>query len=265
MDLNLSGKVALVTGSTAGIGFAIAKALAKLGARVAVNGRSLSGVEKAIEKLKAENKEGDFFAAAADVSTKAGCEELFAALPEVDILVNNTGIFEPKEFFDIPDEDWERFFSVNVMSGVRLSRFYTPKMIEKKWGRVIFISSESGIQIPTEMVHYGMTKTAQLSVSRGLAEVVAGTGVTVNSVLPGPTLTEGVEEFMKKREVVGESKTIDELGREFIKKERPSSLIQRLATPDEVASMVAYVASPASSATTGAALKCEGGLVRSIY
>jgi NAD(P)-dependent dehydrogenase (short-subunit alcohol dehydrogenase family) len=265
MDLNLNGKLALVTGSTAGIGFAIARTFAQLGARVAINGRSAQSVEKAIEKLKAEVKEGEFVAAAADVSTKEGCDALFEALPEVDILVNNTGIFEPKDFFDIPDEDWERLFNVNVMSGVRLSRFYTPKMVEKKWGRVIFISSEASIAVTVEMIHYAMTKTAQLSVSRGLAEVVAGTGVTVNTVLPGPTLTEGVEDFLKKLPSAKEDASIDDLGREFMAKERPASLIKRLASPQEIANMVAYIASPAASATTGATLKCEGGLIRSIY
>jgi len=269
MDLNLSGKVALVTGSTSGIGFAIAKALAQLGAKVAINGRSTDGVNKAIDKLKAEVKEGEFIRAqfipvAGDVSTKEGCDRVIAELGEVDILVNNAGIFEPKDFFEIPDEDWERVFNVNVMSGVRLSRHYTPKMVEKKWGRVIFISSEASIAISPDMVHYSMTKTAQLSISRGLAETVAGTGVTVNSVLPGPTMTEGVEDYLRKLNIGSKDKSIDEIGREFMKATRPSSLIQRLETPEEIASMVAYVASPAASATTGAALKVEGGDIRSI-
>jgi len=264
MDLKLSGKVALVTGSTLGIGYAIAKALAQLGAKVAINGRSNDRVNKAIDKLKDEVKEGQFIPLAGDVSTNEGCDRVIAELGEVDILVNNAGIFEPKGFFEIPDEDWERFFNVNVMSGVRLSRHYTPKMVEKKWGRVIFISSSASISVFPGMIHYSMTKTAQLSISRGLAEVVAGTGVTVNSVLPGPTMTEGAEDYLRNLDIGSKDKSIDEIGREWMKTTRPWSLIQRFATPEEVASMVAYVASPAASATTGAALKVEGGDISSI-
>ena len=262
MDLNLTGRSALVTGSTSGIGYAIAKGLAELGAKVFVNGRTAARVEEAVARLKGEVAEGLFEGAAADVATPEGANALFARVPAIDILVNNTGIFEPKPFFEIPDADWQRFFDVNVMSGVRLSRAYAPGMVQRGWGRIVFIASESAINIPQEMIHYGMTKTAQLSVSRGLAETVAGSGVTVNAVLPGPTLTEGVSDFLKA--MGGSGADLHQVGRDFIAKDRPTSLIRRLASPDEVANMVAYLCSPAASATTGAALRVEGGLLRGI-
>jgi NAD(P)-dependent dehydrogenase (short-subunit alcohol dehydrogenase family) len=258
MDLQLNGKLALVTGSTAGIGFAIAEALAKEGARVIVNGRTEQRVADAVKALG-----GNTVGLAADLATVQGAEEAARKFPDVEILVNNLGIFEPKAFDKITDDDWRRFFEVNVLSGVRLSRLYMPGMIARNWGRIVFISSESGVQIPAEMIHYGMTKTAQLAVSRGLAETTAGTGVTVNSVLPGPTASEGVETFVTQ---MAASRNVDvaTVEREFFKTVRPTSLLKRFARTDEVAAMVAYVCSPVSSATNGAALRVDGGVVRSI-
>src|SRR5215210_90344 len=253
MNFDLSGRRALVTGSTAGIGFAIAKALAGLGAEVVVNGRTGERVEQAIAALRRDMPAGRFASALGDVGTSEGTTQVIAAAPEVDVLVNNAGIFEPKPFFDIPDEDWRRFFEVNVLSGVRLARHYTPRMVERGWGRVVFISSESALQIPVEMVHYGMTKTAQIAVARGLAETVAGTGVTVNSVLPGPTLSEGVGDFISKMAGGAANPDLEQMGREFIAAHRPTSLLGRMATTQEVANMIAYVCSPAASATSGAA------------
>ncbi|WP_439366850.1 SDR family NAD(P)-dependent oxidoreductase [Bradyrhizobium sp. DASA03005] len=261
MNIDLSGKTALVTGSTAGIGHAIAKGLAASGASVVINGRSQDKVDAAVRKL--EGTGAKVRGIAADVSTAAGCKALVAALPEVDILINNAGIFEPKDFFDIPDEDWSRFFEVNVMSGVRLSRAYMKGMLARNWGRIVFISSESGLNIPVEMIHYGMTKTAQLSVARGLAQLTAGTGVTVNSVLPGPTMSEGVETFVK--DLARQSgQSVDEAAANFVRQHRPSSLLQRFASVDEIANMVVYVASKEASATNGAALRAEGGIVNTI-
>ena len=216
----------------------------------------------AIERLRGEVPGAGFLAGIGDVGTEEGAAELIAALPKVDILINNAGIFEPKPFFEIPDEEWRRFFEVNVMSGIRLSRAYGPAMVAAGWGRIVFVASESAINIPQEMVHYGMTKTAQLAVSRGLAETVGGSGVTVNAVLPGPTLTEGVAEFLTSMGGTGED--LEEVGRAFIKDNRPTSLLGRLARPEEVANMVAYLCSPAASATTGAALRVDGGVLRGI-
>ena len=261
MNIDLSGKTALVTGSTAGIGYAIAKGLAASGANVVINGRSQDKVNASVRKL--DGAGGKVQGIAADVSTAAGCKVLVAVLPEVDILINNAGIFEPKDFFDIPDEDWTRFYEVNVMSGVRLSRAYLKGMIKRNWGRIVFISSESALSIPTEMIQYGMTKTAQLAIARGLAQLARGTGVTVNSVLPGPTLSEGVDTFVKDlARQNGQSE--DEAAANFVKQHRPTSLLQRFASVDEIANMVVYVASREASATTGAALRAEGGIVNTI-
>jgi len=261
MKIDLSGKTALVTGSTAGIGHAIAKGLAGSGASVVINGRGQDKVDAAVRKL--EGTGAKVRGIAADVSTASGCKALVAALPEVDILINNAGIFEPKDFFEIPDEDWSRFFEVNVMSGVRLSRAYMQGMLKRNWGRIIFISSESALNIPKEMIHYGMTKTAQLAVSRGLAEMTRGTAVTVNSVLPGPTMSEGVETFVKDL-ARQKGQSVDEAASQFVKQFRPTSLLQRFATVEEVANMVLYVASKESSATNGAALRVDGGVVQTI-
>jgi NAD(P)-dependent dehydrogenase (short-subunit alcohol dehydrogenase family) len=258
MDLQLAGKRALVTGSTAGIGFAIAKSLAAEGANVIVNGRTQERVDAAVAKIGKSTT-----GLAADLGTRAGVDLAIQRIPTVDILVNNMGVFEVKPFETIPDEEWFRFFEVNVMSGVRLSRHYLPRMKEANWGRIIFISSESGIQIPVEMIHYGFTKTAQLAISRGLAETTAGTGVTVNAVLPGPTASEGANEFMDEfaRKSGTERASFEQ---EFFRTARPSSLLKRFASPDEVASIVTFLASPLSSATNGAALRVDGGVVRSI-
>jgi NAD(P)-dependent dehydrogenase (short-subunit alcohol dehydrogenase family) len=263
MDLQLTGKSALVTGSTAGIGLAIASRLAAEGAHVTINGRTAHRVSQAIGEIRKAYPKASVAGVDADVSDAKGCEKLFAAVPHVDILVNNAGIFEPKPFVEISDADWERFFQTNVMSGVRLSRSYFPKMLKQNWGRIIFISSESGLQIPMEMIHYGMTKTAQLAISRGLAEATSGTGVTVNAVLPGPTASEGVKTFVS--DLAAKQKVAPvEFEKQFFKHARPSSLLQRFATPEEVANLVAFVSSPLSSATNGAALRVDGGVVRSI-
>jgi NAD(P)-dependent dehydrogenase (short-subunit alcohol dehydrogenase family) len=263
MKIDLSGKTALVTGSTAGIGNAIAKGLAAAGADVVVNGRSQSKVDAAVAAMTRAVPGAKVRGIAADVSTAAGCKALLAALPDVDILINNAGIFEPKDFFEIPDEDWSRFFEVNVMSGVRLSRGYMQGMLKRNWGRIVFISSESAISIPTEMVHYGMTKTAQLAIARGLAQLTSGTAVTVNSVLPGPTMSEGVETFVKDL-ARQNGQSVEEAAANFVKQHRPTSLLQRLASVDEIANMVVYVASKQASATNGAALRAEGGILNTI-
>ena len=263
MDLQLKDKRALVSGSTAGIGYAIAEGLAKEGATVIVNGRTAQRVEQAIASLKNSGVSGKLEGLPADLGSAQGTSLAFQKFPDVDILVNNLGIFEPKPFEDIPDEDWMKFFEVNVLSGVRLSRHYLPGMKKRNWGRIVFISSESGIQIPAEMIQYGMTKTAQLAVSRGLAETTAGTGVTVNTVLPGPTASEGAELFMNNLAQT-QHKTHREIEQEFFQKVRPTSLLRRFATTQEVAAMVTFVCSPLSSATNGAALRVDGGVVRSI-
>ena len=263
MDLQLSGKVALVSGSTGGIGLAIVTTLAEEGATVIVNGRTQEHVNNAIDRIQQSIPNAKLQGIAADLGTPAGVELLLQKVPEVNILVNNLGIYGSKAFADISDEEWMNILEVNVMSGVRLSRHYLPLMLKQDWGRIIFISSESGLNIPAEMIHYGVTKTAQLALSRGLAETTAGSHVTVNTVLPGPTRSEGVEDFIE-----GLSKeqniSIEQVEKEFFTKTRPSSLIQRFASTSEVAALVAFVASPLASAINGAALRVEGGVVRSI-
>ena len=265
MDLQLSGKTALVSGSTAGIGYAIAAALAREGAHVVINGRTDARVTEATDRLIEElgSSGGKVSGVAADLGTADGVSKLTDALPEVDILVNNLGIFEPKAFADITDDDWTRFFEVNVLSGVRLSRFYLPKMTAARWGRIVFISSESGVNTPTEMVHYGLTKTAQLALSRGLAQTAAGTGVTVNSVLPGPTKSEGVGTFVGQM-ARDRGITPEEMEKDFFEHARPSSLLKRFETVEEIADVVAFVCSPLASAITGAAVRVDGGVVSSI-
>ena len=263
MDLRLTGKTALVTGSSAGIGFAIAQSLAKEGALVYVNGRTQERVNAAMQAIRSNLPTAKVDGIAADFSGPAGAEAVIAKLPAVDVLVNNVGIFEPKPFAEIPDADWYRFFETNVMSGVRLSRHYLAAMLKRNWGRIIFISSESAVQIPAEMVHYGMTKTAQIAVARGIAESVAGTGVTSNSILAGPTDSEGVSAFVEAM-AKQQNKSKKQLEKDFFEHARPSSLLKRFATVDEVAAMVTYVAGEPSSATNGAALRVDGGVVRAI-
>ncbi|MBN7815274.1 SDR family NAD(P)-dependent oxidoreductase [Algoriphagus pacificus] len=263
MDLKLADKKAFISGSTAGIGYAIAERFLKEGAEVIINGRSQESVDAAVQTLKSSTGNDKVSGVAADFSKVAEVNQLLEAIPEVDILINNAGIFEPKAFTEIPDEDWFRFFEINVMSGVRLARHYFPKMLEKNWGRIIFISSESGVFIPDEMIHYGMTKTAQISVSRGLAELTKGTNVTVNTILPGPTKSRGVGDFIEDLANSNNS-SVEGVEKEFFKTMRPTSLIQRFASVEEVADTVVYFSSPLASATNGAAIRAEGGLVKSI-
>jgi NAD(P)-dependent dehydrogenase (short-subunit alcohol dehydrogenase family) len=263
MKIDLSGKTALVTGSTSGIGYAIAKGLAAAGADVVVNGRTQAKVDAAVAAIAGALPGSKVRGTAADVSTAAGCKTVVAALADVDILINNAGIFEPKGFFDISDEEWTRFFDVNVMSGVRLSRAYMQGMLKRNWGRIVFISSESALNIPKEMIHYGVSKTAQLAVSRGLAEMTRGTAVTVNSVLPGPTMSEGVETFVKDL-AKQNGQSVEEAASQFVKQFRPTSLLQRFASVEEIANMVVYVSSKEASATNGAALRAEGGIIQTI-
>jgi NAD(P)-dependent dehydrogenase (short-subunit alcohol dehydrogenase family) len=262
MDLKLTGKTALVSGSTKGIGFAIATGLAREGVRVIVNGRSEKAVAEAKQQIERAVPGAKLETFAGDLATAAAAATLLQRFPFVDILVNSLGIFEPKSFEDISDEEWRRFFEVNVLSGVRLSRMYLPGMREQNWGRIVFISSESAINIPAGMIHYGMTKTAQLAVSRGLAESCAGTAVTVNAVLPGPTHSAGVEEFVGQ---LSGGKSFAEFEVEFFKTFRPSSLLKRFATTEEVANLVIYVCSPLSAATNGAALRVDGGVVQACF
>ena len=262
MDLKLSDKFALVTGSTKGIGLATATGLARESTRVIVNGRSEKSVSDALAKIRQTMPGAKLEPFAGNLADAGVAEKLVKQFPAVDILVNNLGVFEPKPFEEIPDEDWRRFFEINVLSGVRLSRAYLPKMKAKNWGRIVFISSESGVQIPAEMIQYGMTKTAQLAVSRGLAETCAGTGVTVNAVLPGPTRSDGVDEFVKQ---LSGGKPFAEFEKEFFASVRPSSLLKRFATTEEVANLVVYVCSPLSSATNGAALRVDGGVVKACF
>jgi NAD(P)-dependent dehydrogenase (short-subunit alcohol dehydrogenase family) len=263
MKIDLTNKTAVITGSTTGIGFAIAQGLAAVGADVVINGRTQAAVDKSCAALRYALPNAVVRGVASDLGTAPGCEALVRAEPLADILINNVGIYGPQDFFDIPDNEWARFFEVNVMSGVRLSRAYLPGMLKRDWGRVVFMSSESALNIPADMIHYGFTKTANLAISRGLAKRVAGSGVTVNAVLPGPTLSEGVETMLKKTaENSGES--IAEAAVNFVKTNRPSSIIRRPATPEEVANLVVYVCSLQASATTGSALRVDGGVVDTI-
>lgn len=263
MDLKLSDKVALVSGSTAGIGLAIASALAQENATVIINGRTEDRVKDAVNTVQRANPGAKVSGIVADLGTLEGTETLFQQVPRADVVVNNLGLYEPKPFEQISDQDWLDIFEVNVLSGIRLSRYYLPQMLQHNWGRILFISSESAIQIPTEMIHYGMTKTAQLAIARGLAETTVGTGVTVNSVLPGPTRSEGVEGFLEAMAAKQGTDTA-QVEKEFFQSTRPSSLLQRFATPEEVAAMVVYLCSPLASATNGAAVRVDGGVIRSI-
>jgi NAD(P)-dependent dehydrogenase (short-subunit alcohol dehydrogenase family) len=264
MKIDLAGRTALVTGSTGGIGLAIAKGLAAAGAEVIVNGRSRPAVDNALDKLSAAGgAAAKATGVVADLGTAEGCDALVAAVPELDILVNNVGIFGPQDFFATSDQDWARFLETNLMSGVRLSRAYLKPMLTRNWGRIVFISSESALNIPADMIHYGVTKTAQLALSRGLAKLARGTGVTVNAVLPGPTLSEGVAAMLREQ-AEKEGKPIERVAAEFVLSQRPSSIIARAASVEEVAHMVVYACSPQASATTGAALRVDGGVVDSI-
>jgi NAD(P)-dependent dehydrogenase (short-subunit alcohol dehydrogenase family) len=263
MDLHLAGKSALVTGSTAGIGFAIAQGLAREGAQVLVNGRTQERVDIAVATIKKKFSDAQVEGFAGDLGQAAVADELLTRYPEIQILVNNLSIFEPKEFTEITDDDWRRFFEVNILSGVRLSRAYLPRMLKSDWGRIVFISSESALQIPAEMIHYGMTKTAQLAIARGLAELTAGTGVTVNSVLPGPTASEGVTDFVTSL-AKQHNQSVEEFEQMFFEKVRPTSLLKRFESTEEVSNMVVYVCSPLASGTNGSALRVDGGVVRAI-
>ncbi|SEA42228.1 MULTISPECIES: SDR family NAD(P)-dependent oxidoreductase [Acidovorax] len=262
LSIDLRGKTAVVTGSTVGIGLAIAKSLAQAGAAVVVNGRKQDAVDQAVEAVRRHTPGASVQGVAADLGTAEGCQQLAAQATRCDILVNNLGIYGTTPFLEIGDDEWQRYWDVNIMSGVRMSRAYMPQMLERNWGRVVFIASESALNIPADMVHYGTSKTAMLGLARGLAKMAAGTGVTVNSVLPGPTLSEGAAQMLMATAAPGQ--TLEEAGVAFVKQNRPSSIIGRAAQLEEVANMVAYVASPLSSATTGAALRVEGGIVDSL-
>ena len=263
MKIDVSGKVAIVSGSTAGIGLGISQALAQSGATVVVIGRDAGKVDDALASIRQAVPGADLRGLVADLGTAEGAEKLFAAEPRADILVNNLGIFNDVDFFEAPDSEWTRFYEVNVISGVRLARHYTPDMVKPGWGRVIFVSSESGVATPADMINYGVTKSANLAVSHGLAKRLAGTGVTVNAVLPGPTFTDGLEQMLKDATAKSGRSARDEAD-VFVRSARPTSIIQRAANVDEVANLVAYIASPLSSATTGAALRVDGGVVDSM-
>lgn len=260
MQIDLSGKHAIITGSTAGIGFAIAHGLAQAGASVVITGRTQERVDDAISKIKKDTPSANIEGVAADLGTAEGCQTLIQQQPSADILINNVGMFGPQDFFEVDDATWQHFFDLNIMSAVRLSRHYAQGMRDRNWGRIQFLSSESGINIPTEMVHYGVTKSALLAVSRGLAKLLSGTQVTVNAILPGPTRSEGVVSMLSEM-AEKEGISQQEMEERFVKENRPTSIIQRLATPEEVASMSIYAASTQASATTGAALRVEGGIV----
>jgi NAD(P)-dependent dehydrogenase (short-subunit alcohol dehydrogenase family) len=262
MDLQLNGKKAVVTGSTAGIGLAIAISLAKEGAAVVVNGRTAERVTDAVKAVRTTGGSGDVTGIAADLGTADGVKEFLRQVESADILVNNLGIFEPKPFAEISDAEWMKFFEVNVLSGVRLARHYLPRMLAANWGRIVFISSESALLVPAEMIHYGVTKSAQISVARGLAELTAGSGVTVNSVLPGPTRSEGVETFVEQ---LSKGKSFGEFQKEFFQSVRPSSLLKRFETVEEIAAVVTFVCSPLASAINGAPVRAEGGVVKSAF
>lgn len=261
MKIDFTGRQVLVTGSTNGIGFAVAKGFLEAGANVILNGRSTTSIDNAMQRLGALAGRARGFAG--DLSDESACAQLLAQYPDVDVLINNLGIFNPQDFFDTPDSEWQRFFDVNVMSGVRLSRAYAPGMVTRGWGRIVFISSESALNIPSDMIHYGFSKTAQLAVSRGLAKRLAGTGVTVNAVLPGPTLSEGVAEMLRP-EVERTGESLEKVAADFVNTHRSTSIIQRAARVEEVANMVIYVSSEQASATTGAALRVDGGVVDSL-
>ena len=265
MHIEFNARRVLITGSTAGIGFAAAQAFLAAGAHVVINGRSQAGVDAAVARLSGAGVAGTGSVAgfAGDLGTAAGCAALVAAHPQFDIVVNNLGIFGPRDFFDTPDSEWQRFFDTNVMSGVRLAKAYAPQMVERGWGRIVFVSSESALNIPADMIHYGFSKTAQLAVSRGLAKRLAGTGVTVNAVLPGPTLSEGVAAMLED-DVARTGDSLDKVAADFVVAHRGSSILRRAATVDEIANMIVYVSSAQASATTGAALRVDGGVIDSI-
>ncbi len=264
MDLKISGKIALITGSTQGIGFETARKLAQEGVNVIINGRNEKKVNNAVQKIKAEFPKIKVVGITADLKDNEGCNKLISKIPHIDILINNLGIFEPKEFKDITEQEWLHMFNVNVMSGVRLAQHYLSSMIDQNWGRIIFISSESAIQIPKEMIHYGMTKTAQISVSRGIAELTQGTNVTSNAILLGPSKSEGVVEFIENFAKQNNIK-FEEVEKDFFKSVRPTSLIQRFAEVEEDANMIVYISSALSSATNGAILRADGGVIQSAF